>query len=148
MSLAETPCSQSGDQGLILLDHRESKGIKKICFTDYAKAFDCVDHNKLWNILNEMEIPDHITCLLRNLYAGQEATVRTVHGTTSWLKIGKEYIKNIYCHPTCLPSMQSASCKMPGWVNHKLESRLLGEISTTSDMQICSVQSVQLLSRV
>ena len=57
---------------------------KNIYFTDYAKAFDCVDHNKLWNILNEMGIPDYITCLLRNLYAGQEATVRTGHGTTDW----------------------------------------------------------------
>ena len=54
------------------------------CFIDYAKAFDCVDHNKLWKILKEMEIPDHLTCLLRNLYAGQEATVRTGHGTTDW----------------------------------------------------------------
>ena len=54
------------------------------CFTDYAKAFDCVDHNKLWKILKEMGIPDHLTCLLRNLYAGQEATVRTEHGTTDW----------------------------------------------------------------
>ena len=59
------------------------------CFTDYAKAFDCVDHNKLWNILKEMGVPDHITCLLRDLYAGQEATVRTVHGTVDWFKIGK-----------------------------------------------------------
>ena len=59
------------------------------CFTDYAKAFDCVDHNKLWKILKEMGIPDHLTCLLRNLYAGQEATVRTGHGTTDWFKIGK-----------------------------------------------------------
>ena len=59
------------------------------CFIDYAKAFDCVDHNKLWNILKEMGIPDHITCLLRDLHAGQEATVRTVHGTVGWFKIGK-----------------------------------------------------------
>ena len=59
------------------------------CFIDYAKAFDCVDHNKLWKILEEMGIPDHLTCLLRNLYAGQEATVRTGHGTTDWLQIGK-----------------------------------------------------------
>ena len=64
---------------------------KKIyfCFIDYAKAFDCVDHNKLWKILQEMGIPDHLTCLLRNLYAGQEATVRTGHGTTDWFQIGK-----------------------------------------------------------
>ena len=59
------------------------------CFIDYAKAFDCVDHNKLWKSLNEMGIPDHLTCLLRNLYAGQEATVRTGHGTTDWFQIGK-----------------------------------------------------------
>ena len=59
------------------------------CFIDYAKAFDCVDHNKLWKILKEMGIPDHLTCLLRNLYAGQEATVRTAHGKTDWFQIGK-----------------------------------------------------------
>ena len=59
------------------------------CFIDYTKAFDCVDHNKLWRILKEMGIPDHLTCLLRNLYAGQEATVRTGHGTTDWIQIGK-----------------------------------------------------------
>ena len=59
------------------------------CFVDYAKAFDCVDHNKLWKILKEMGVPDHLTCLLRNLYADQEATVRTGHGTTDWFQIGK-----------------------------------------------------------
>ena len=59
------------------------------CFVDYAKAFDCVDHSKLWKILKELGIPDHLTCLLRNLYAGQEATVRTGHGTTDWFQIGK-----------------------------------------------------------
>ena len=59
------------------------------CFIDYAKAYDCVDHNKLWKILKEMGIPDHLICLLRNLYADQEATVRTEHGTTDWFQIGK-----------------------------------------------------------
>ena len=59
------------------------------CFIDYAKAFDCVDHNTLWKTLKEMGTPDHLTCLLRNLYAGQEATVRTGHGTTDWFQIGK-----------------------------------------------------------
>ena len=59
------------------------------CFIDYAKAFDCVDHNRLWKILREMGIPDHLTCLLRNLYAGQEATVRSGHGTTDWFPVGK-----------------------------------------------------------
>ena len=66
------------------------------CFIDYAKAFDCVDHNKLWKILKEMGIADHLTCLLRNLYAGQEATVRTGHGTTDWLKIGKRSTSRLY----------------------------------------------------
>ena len=65
---------------------------KNICFIDYTKAFDCVDHSKLWKILQELGIPDHLTCLLRNLYAGQEATVRTGHGTTDWFQSGKEYI--------------------------------------------------------
>ena len=59
------------------------------CYTDYTKAFDCVDHNKLWKFLKEMGIPDHLTCLLRNLYAGQEATVRTGHGTMDWFQMGK-----------------------------------------------------------
>ena len=77
------------------------------CFTDYGKAFDCVDHKKLWKILKEMGIPDHLSCLLRNLYAGQEATVKTGHGTTD--ESGKEYIKAVYCHPAYLTSMQSTS---------------------------------------
>ena len=63
------------------------------CFIDYAKAFDCVDHHKLWKIMKEMGIPDQLTCLLRNLYAGQEATVRTAHGTTDWFQIGKGVCK-------------------------------------------------------
>ena len=78
------------------------------CFIDYAKAFDCVDHNKLWKILKKMGIPDHLTCLLRNLYAGQEATVRT--GS----KKEKEYIKAVYCHPAYLTSMQSTSWETLG----------------------------------
>ena len=75
------------------------------CFIDYAKAFDYVDHNKLWKILKEMGIPDHLNCLLRNLYAGQEATVRTGDGITDWFQIGKEYIKAVYCHPAYLTYM-------------------------------------------
>ena len=81
-----------------------------------------------------MGIPDHLTCLLRNLYAGQEATFRTGHGTTDWFQIGKEYVKTIYYHSAYLTCMQSTSCEMLGWMNHKLESRFPGEISTTSDM--------------
>ena len=71
------------------------------CFTDYAKSFDCVGHNKLWKILKEMGIPDHLTCLLRDLYAGQEATVRTGHGTTDWFQIGKGVCQGCILSP-CL----------------------------------------------
>ena len=78
------------------------------CFIDYAKAFDYVDHNKLWKILKDVGIPNYLTYLLRNLYAGQEATVRTGHGTTDWFQIGK-VIKAVYCHPAYLTYMQSAS---------------------------------------
>ena len=77
---------------------------------DYAKGFDCVDHNKLWKIVQEMGIPDYLTRLLRNLYAGQEATVRTGHGTTTdWFQIGKKYVKAVYCHRAYLTYMQSTS---------------------------------------
>ena len=72
------------------------------CFIDYAKAFDCVDHNKLWKILKEMGIPDHLTCLLRNLYAGQEATVRTRHGTTDGFQIGKGVCQGCILSPCLL----------------------------------------------
>ena len=100
------------------------------CFIDYVKASDCVDHNKLWKILKEMAIPDYLTCLPRYLYAGQEAIVRTEDGTTDWFKIGKEVYLAAYCHPAYLTSMQSTSCEIPGWMNHKLE------ISTISHMQM------------
>jgi len=75
---------------------------KNICFIDYAKAFDCVDHNKLWTILQEMGIPDHLTCLLRNLHAGQEATVRSGHGTTDWFQIGKGVYQDCILSPCLL----------------------------------------------
>ena len=77
------------------------------CFIDYAKAFDCVDHNKLWKILKEMGIPDHLICLLRNMYPGQEATVRTRHGTTDWFQIGKGVCQGCILSP-CLFIMQNA----------------------------------------
>jgi len=88
----------------------------------------------MWNILEEMGIPEHVTCLLRNLYA-QEAKVRMDMEQTG-SKLEKEYVKVVYCHPTYLTYMQSTSCEMPGWMTHKLESRLAGEISTTSEMQM------------
>ena len=79
------------------------------CFIDYAKAFDCVDHSKLWKILKENGIPDHLTSLLRNLYASQEATVRTGHGTTDWFKIGKGVHQGDILYPAYLIYMQSTS---------------------------------------
>ena len=84
------------------------------CFIDYAKAFDCVDHNKLWKILEEMGIPDHLTCLLRNLHAGQEATVRTGHGTTDWFQVRKGVHHPVYCHSVYLTYMQSISWETLG----------------------------------
>ena len=79
------------------------------CFIDYAKAFDYVDYNKLWKLLKEMGIPDHLTCLLRNLYAGQEATVINAHRPTDWLQRGKGVHQAVYCHPAYLTYMQSIS---------------------------------------
>ena len=111
------------------------------CFIDYVKAFDYVDHKKLWEITIEMGIPDHLTCLLRNLYASQVAIIRIELGTIDWFQLGKEYIKAIYCHPAYLTYMQSTSCEMPGRMKHKLESRLLGQISITSDNQMTEVKN-------
>ena len=81
---------------------------KNICFIDYAKAFDCVDHSKLEN-LQEMGIPDHLTCILRNLYAGQEEQLEQDMGQKTGSKLGKEYVKAVYCHPVYLTSVQSTS---------------------------------------
>ena len=83
-----------------------------------------------------MELTDHFTCLLINLYAGQEATVRTLRGTTDWFQTGKEVQQGCVLSPNYLTSMQTTSCDMPNWMKHKLESRLPGEISITSDMQM------------
>ena len=100
-----------------------------------AKAFDSVDHNKLWKILKEMGIVDHLICLLRNLYAGQEATVLLLIPRVPLLELdgkqltglGVEYVEGVYCHPTYLTYMRSTSCEMLGWMKHKLESILLEE---------------------
>ena len=81
---------------------------KNICFIDYAKGFDCVDNNQLWKILKEMGIPDHLTCLLRNLYVGQKATELDMEQQTG-SKSGKEYVKAVYCHLAYLTYMQSTS---------------------------------------
>ena len=84
------------------------------CFIDYTKAFDYVDHNKLWKILKELGMPGHLTCLLRNLYAGQEATVRIGHGTVDWFKIGKGICQGCILSLCLLTYMQSTSCEMLG----------------------------------
>ena len=94
------------------LDHGKSKRVSEthlLLLTACAKAYDCVDHNKLWKILKEMRIPDHLTCFLRNLYAGQEATVRTGHGTTHWFQIGKGIRQGCILYPAYLTYMQSTS---------------------------------------
>ena len=99
----ESACN-AGDLGSIPGSGRstgEGIGFSYFCFLDYSKAFECVDHNKLWKILKEMELPDHLTCLLRNLHAGQEATVRTGHGTTDWFQIRKG-VRQGYILSPCL----------------------------------------------
>ena len=99
-----------------------------------SKAFDCVDHNKLRKILKEMGIPDPLTWLLKSLYAGREAIVRTGQGTMDWFQIGKVVYQGCLLSPCLFNFMQSTSCEMLGWMKHKLESRLPGEVSITSDM--------------
>ena len=106
------------------------------CFIDYAKGFDCVDHNKLWKILKEMGIPDHLTCLLRNLCAGQEATVRTGHGMTNWFQIGKGVHQGYILSPCLFNLYAEYIMRNAGLEEAQLESRLPGEISITSDMQM------------
>ena len=116
---------------------REFQKNISFCFIDYAKALDCVDHNKLWKILREKGIPDHLTCLPRNLYVGQEATVRTGHGTTDWFQIGKGVCQGCILLPWLFTLyMQSTSCEMLDWIKHKLQSRFHGEISITSNRQM------------
>ena len=106
------------------------------CFIDYAKAFDCVDHKKLWKILQEMEIPDHLTCFLRNLYAGQEATFRTGHGTTDWFQIEKGVCKGCILSSCLFNFYAEYIMRNAGLEETQAESRLPGEISITSDMQM------------
>ena len=105
-------------------------------FIDYTKSFDCVDHNKLWKFLKEMGIPDHFKFLLRNLYAGQKATVRMDMEQQTGSKSGKDYIKVVYCYPAYLTYMQNTSCTMLGYMKHKLESRFPGKISVISYMHM------------
>ena len=122
------------------MDHRkkEENSRKKIycCFIDYTKTFDHVDHNILWKVLQDMEISDHPTCSLTNLYAGQEAIVRIEHGTTDWFQIGKGVCQGTIFSPSLFNLYAEYSIRNAGWVRHKMESRLSGEISITSDMQM------------
>ena len=104
------------------------------CFIDYPKAFDCMDHNKLWKILKEMGISAHLTCLLRNLHAGQEAKVRTEHGTRDWFQIGKGIHQGCILSPSLFNLYEEYIMRNTGWRKHKLESRLPGEIPITLDM--------------
>ena len=121
------------------LDYRKSKRVpEKHLFLLYwlYRSLDCVDHHKLWKILEEMGIPHHLTCLLRNLYAGQEAIVRTGHRKTDCFQIGKAVHQGCILSP-CLFSLYAEYIMInAGLLKHKLESRLLREISITSDMQM------------
>ena len=105
-------------------------------FIDYAKVLDSVDHNKLWKILKEVGIPDHLTCLLRNLYASQEATVRTGHGTTDWFQIGKGVHQGYILSPCLFNLYTEYIMRIAGQEEAQLESRFLGEISITSNMKM------------
>ena len=127
-----------------MLDHQKGKKVPEknlfmllywLCQRLWLWQF-IVDHNKMWKILKKMGIPDHLTCLLRNLYAGQEVIVRTGHGTTDWFQIGKGVCQGCILSLCFLTYVQSTSCEMPGWMKHKLESRLPGEISIISDIQM------------
>ena len=110
------------------------------CFIDYAKAFDCVDHKKLWKILKEMGIPDHLTCLLRNLYAGQEATVRTGHGTTDWFQIGKGVHQGCILSP-CLFNLHAEHIMGNAWLDEaqvgiKIDGRNINNLKYADDIPL------------
>ena len=109
------------------------------CFIDFAKAFNYVGQNKLWEILKEMGIPDHVTCLLRNLYADQEAAIRTGQRTAGWFKIEKGVHQVCILSPCLFNFCAEYIMQNLGWMNYKLESRFPGEISATSDMQMIAI---------
>ena len=120
------------------LDHQKKQESSKqtyFCFIDYTKAFDCVDHIKLWKILQEMGIPDHLICLLRNRYAGQEATVRTGHGTTDWVQIGKGVCQGCILS-LCLFSLYAEYTMRNTGLNEAHAGIKIAEIPVTSDMQM------------
>ena len=122
----------------IIKKAREFQKSIYFCFIDYAKAFDCVDHNKLWKILKEMRILDLLAYHLRNLFVCQEATVRIENGTTNWFKVGKEVRQGCILSPCLFNLYAEYIMQNASWMKLKLESKFLGEISITSDMQIIS----------
>ena len=115
---------------------REFQKNTDFCFIDYANAFDCVDHNKLWKILKEMGIPDHLACLLRNLYAGQKTTVRTGHGKTDWFQIGIGVRQGCILSPCLFNLYAEYIMRNAGLEEAQAGIKIAGEISTTSDMQM------------
>ena len=129
---------QSSSIPWIIRKGREFQKNIYLCLIDYTKAFHCVEHNKLSTILQEMGIPDHLLCLLRNLYTGQETTVRTRHGTMDWFQIGKGVHQGCILSPCLFKLYTEFIMRNAGRKKHKLESRLLGKISITSDMQMTS----------
>ena len=120
----------------IIKEAREFQKNIYFCFIDYAKPFHCVDHNKLWTILKETGTPDHLTCLLRNLYAGQEVTVRTGHGPRDWFQIGKGVCQGCIVSPCLFNLYTEYIVRNAGLEEAQGESRLMGEISLTSDVQM------------
>ena len=105
----------------IIKKAREFQKSIYLCFIDYAKAFDCVDHNQLWTILKEMGIPDHLTCLLKICIQVKKQQLEPDMEQQTGSKLGKEYLKAVYCHPAYLTYMQSTSWEMLGWRKHKLQ---------------------------
>ena len=124
---------------------RQGNPIKKkkkkniyFCFIDYAKALDCVDHNKLWKILKRWEYQTILPVSWETCMQVKKQQLEFDMEKWTGSKLRKAYVKTVYCHPACLIYLHSTSCKMPGWMKLKLESRLLGEISITSNMQMIS----------
>ena len=106
------------------------------CFIDYTEASNCVDHNKLWKILQEIRILNYLICLLWKCIQVKKQQLEPDMEQKIGSKLVKEYVKDVYCHPAYLAYMQSTSCEMPGWMNHKLESRLAEEIATSDTQMI------------
>ena len=129
-------CSLSSLCHILNYSAREFQKNIYFYFIDYAKAFDCVDHNKLWKILKDMGIPDRLTSLLRNLYAGQEATVRTGRGTTDWFQIGKGVHQGCILSPCLFNLYAEYIMRNAGQDEAQARIKILGEISITSDMQM------------